>query len=183
VIVAGDIAGWAVPAPGAPDGSAALEARVRQLQMQVQLLEDKEAIRDLLMEYGRRLDSGDWPGYSRLFARQGTWTGSFGTATGPAEILAMLRKSVGAVPAYDPTKVRSFHLMTNCVIHIDGDRATATSRWTNFARSDDNKLVPRLAGRYEDVLVREDGKWRFLSRLAPRDIPNPETPAEAGKAP
>jgi len=119
----------------------------------------------------------------RLFAQKGTWTGSFGTATGPTEILAMLRKSLGSMPPYDPAKVRSFHLMTNCVIHLDGDRATATSRWTNFGRTEDNKLVPRLAGRYEDVFVRENGKWKFLSRLAPRDIPNPETPAEAGKAP
>jgi len=182
VLAVGIVGGWTAPALGAPNGPA-LEARVRRLEATVQLLQDKEAIRDLLIEYGRRLDTGDWAGYSQLFARQGTWSGSFGTATGPTEILAMLRKSLGAAPAYDPDKVRSFHLMTNCVIHIDGDRATASSRWTNFTRGDDNKPVPRLAGRYEDVLVREDGKWRFLSRQAPRDIPNPETPAQAGKAP
>lgn len=167
---------------GAARGSGALEARVHQLESRLQRLEDTDAIRDLLIEYGRLLDTGDWVGYSQLFARKGTWTGSFGTATGPTEILAMLRKSLGSIPPYDATKVRSFHLMTNCVIRIDGDRATATSRWTNFGRTDDNKLVPRLAGRYEDELVREDGRWKFLSRLAPRDIPNPETPAEAGKA-
>jgi 3-phenylpropionate/cinnamic acid dioxygenase small subunit len=149
----------------------------------LQRLEDKDEIHDLLMAYGQLLDDGDWVGYSQLFARQGTWTGSFGTATGPAEILAMLRKSLGATPPHDPNHVRSFHLMTNCVIRVAGDRATATSRWTNFARTDDNKLTPRLAGHYVDVLVREDGKWKFLTRQAPRDIPNPETPAEAGKAP
>jgi hypothetical protein len=165
------------------EGNTTVEARVHQLESRLQRLEDTDAIRDLLVEYGRLLDTGDWVGYSQLFARKGTWTGSFGTATGPTEILAMLRKSLGSMPPYDAAKVRSFHLMTNCVIHIEGDRATATSRWTNFGRTDDNKLLPRLAGRYEDVFVREDGKWKFLSRLAPRDIPNPETPAEAGKAP
>jgi hypothetical protein len=153
------------------------------VESRLQLLEDKDAIRDLLTDYGRLLDSSDWVGYSQLFARKGTWTGSFGTATGPDEILAMLRKSMGALPAYDPDKVRSLHLLTNYIVHVDGDRATATSRWTNFGRTDDNKLTPRLAGHYEDVLVREDGHWKFLSRLAPRDIPNPETAAEAGKAP
>jgi SnoaL-like domain len=170
-------------AAAADGGTAALEARVHQLEARLRSLEDTDAIRDLLIEYGQRLDTGDWVGYSQLFAQKGTWTGSFGTATGPTEILAMLKKSLGSIPPYDATKVRSFHLMTNCVIHLDGDRATATSRWTNFGRADDNKLVPRLAGRYEDVFVRENGKWKFLSRLAPRDIPNPETPAEAGKAP
>jgi 3-phenylpropionate/cinnamic acid dioxygenase small subunit len=165
-------------APG-PAGS----GRPGSLEARLQRLEDKDEIHDLLIEYGRLLDDGDWVGYSQLFARQGTWTGSFGTATGPAEILAMLRKSLGAAAPHDPNQVRSFHLMTNCVIRVEGDRATATSRWTNFARTDDNKLIPRLAGHYVDVLVREDGKWKFLTRQAPRDIPNPETPAEAGKAP
>jgi len=175
--------GWGSCHAADSAGSSALEARMHQLESRLRSLEDTDAIRDLLIEYGQRLDTGDWVGYSQLFAQKGTWTGSFGTATGPAEILAMLRKSLGSMPPHDPTKVRSFHLMTNCVVHLDGDRATATSRWTNFGRTEDNKLVPRLAGRYEDVFVRENGKWKFLSRLAPRDIPNPETPAEAGKAP
>jgi uncharacterized protein (TIGR02246 family) len=173
----------ALAAASSPSPSSAPRTGHPSLEGRLLLLEDKDAIRDLLTSYGKLLDSGDWVGYSKLFARQGTWTGSFGTATGPDEILAMLRKSMGAVPAYNPDKVRSLHLLTNYVIQVDGDRATATSRWTNFARTDDNKLVPRLAGHYEDVLVREDGRWKFLSRQAPRDIPNPETAAEAGKAP
>jgi hypothetical protein len=95
----------------------------------------------------------------------------------------MLQKSMGSPSAYDPNKVRSIHLMSNFSIHIDGERATATSKWTNFARTEDNKLVPRLAGHYNDTLLKEGGKWKFLTREAPRDIPNPETAAEAGKTP
>jgi hypothetical protein len=153
------------------------------LQARIQRLEDEEAIRNLLVEYGRLLDAHDLAGYSKLFAGEGAWTGSFGTAKGPEEILAMLQKSMGSMSAYDPNKVRSFHLMSNFSIHIDGERATATSKWTNFARTEDNKLVPRLAGHYNDTLLKEDGKWKFLTREAPRDIPNPETAAEAGKTP
>jgi 3-phenylpropionate/cinnamic acid dioxygenase small subunit len=174
-LLPGAVATAAPPAAG--------QGRPLSVAERLQRLEDKDAIQDLLIEYGRLLDDGDWVGYSQLFARKGTWTGSFGTATGPAEILAMLRKSLGSAPPHHSNEVRSFHLMTNCVIRIEGDRATATSRWTNFGRTDDNKLTPRLAGHYDDVLVREDGQWRFLTRQAPRDIPNPETPAEAGKAP
>jgi hypothetical protein len=154
-----------------------------ELQARVQKLEDEEAIRNLLVEYGRLLDAHDLAAYSKLFAREGVWTGSFGTAKGPEEILAMLQKSMGGASPYDPNKVRSIHLMSNFSIHVDGDRATATSKWTNFARSEDNKLIPRLAGHYNDTLVKEDGHWKFLSREAPRDIPNPETAAEAGKTP
>jgi hypothetical protein len=154
-----------------------------ELQARVQRLEDEEAIRNLLVEYGRLLDAHDLAGYSKLFAGAGVWTGSFGTAKGPDEIFAMLQKSMGSPSAYDPNKVRSIHLMSNFSIHIDGERATATSKWTNFARTEDNKLVPRLAGHYNDTLLKEDGKWKFLTREAPRDIPNPETAAEAGKTP
>jgi hypothetical protein len=154
-----------------------------ELQARVQRLEDEEAIRNLLVEYGRLLDAHDLAGYSALFAREGTWSGSFGTARGPQEILAMLQKSMGSASAYDPSKIRSIHLMTNISVHVEGERATSTSKWTNFGRTDDNKLMPRLAGHYNDALIKEDGHWKFLSREAPRDIPNPETAAEAGKAP
>ena len=154
-----------------------------ELQARVQRLEDEEAIRNLLVEYGRLLDAHDLAGYSKLFARRGAWTGSFGTATGPEEILAMLQKSMGSASGYDPNKIRSIHLMSNFSIHVVGERATATSKWTNFARTEDNKLVPRLAGHYNDTLLKEGGNWRFLSREAPRDIPNPEAAAEAGKTP
>lgn len=106
-----------------------------------------------------------------LFAKEGTWSGGIGTAKGPPAILKMLRKAFAKSKPYDPQHVRSFHLMTNFHIRVDGDRATATSKWTFFQRSADDKLVPRLSGHYDDVFIREDGQWKFLSRVAPRDIP------------
>jgi hypothetical protein len=143
------------------------------LESRIQKLEDEAAIRNLLVEYGHDLDTQDYAGYSKLFAKDGTWTGGIGSAQGPEGILAMLQKAFGKDPPYDPKKVRSFHLLTNFNIQVDGDRATARSKWTYFGRSDDNKLVPRLAGHYNDTFVREGGQWKFKSRVAPRDIPNP----------
>ncbi len=143
------------------------------LEARVQRLEDEEAIRNLLVEYGHDLDTLDLVAYSNLFAKEGTWSGGIGSAKGPAGILAMLQKATAKSPPYDPKKVRSFHLMTNFSIHVDGDRATAQSKWTFFGRTADNKLEPRLSGHYDDVFIREDGKWKFLSRVAPHDIPNP----------
>ncbi len=161
--VAGGAAAFAAPAPPARDRSS-LEARVQRL-------EDEEAIRNLLVEYGHDLDTGDLVAYSQLFAKEGTWSGGIGTAKGPPAILKMLRKAFAKSKPYDPQHVRSFHLMTNFHIRVDGDRATATSKWTFFQRSADDKLVPRLSGHYDDVFIREDGQWKFLSRVAPRDIP------------
>ena len=144
------------------------------LEARVQKLEDQEAIRNLLIEYGHDLDTLDLVAYSNLFAKEGTWKGGIGSAKGPAAILAMLQKATAKAPPYDPLKVRSFHMMTNAYIQVDGDRAKGRSKWTFFGRTDDNKVVPRLAGHYDDTFIREDGKWKFLSREAPHDIPNPD---------
>jgi SnoaL-like domain len=152
-----------------PAGAAAQSS----LEARVQRLEDEQAIRNLLVEYGHDLDTQDIVGYSKLFAKEGTWKGGIGSAQGPAGIQAMLQKALGKAPPYDPNKVRSFHLLTNFFIHVDGDRATARSKWTFFGRTEDNKLQPRLSGHYDDTFIREDGTWKFLSRVAPHDIPNP----------
>jgi len=175
-LVLSALAGGALVAMHAPPAAAESSA-ARSLAARVQRLEDEEAIRNLLVEYGHDLDTQNLVGYSNLFAKDGTWTGGIGSAQGPAGILAMLQKALAKAPPYDPNKVRSFHLMTNFYIHVDGNRATASSKWTFFARTPDNKLMPRLAGHYDDVFVREDGQWKFLSRVAPHDIPNP-TPGE-----
>lgn len=151
-----------------------LGAAANGLETRVQRLEDEQAIRQLLVEYGHDLDTLDLVAYSKLFAKEGTWKGGIGSAKGPDAILAMLQKATAKSPPYDPNKVRSFHLMTNFYIQVDGDRAKARSKWTFIGRSQDNKIEPRLAGHYDDTFIREDGKWKFLSREAPHDIPNPD---------
>jgi uncharacterized protein (TIGR02246 family) len=140
------------------------------LQARVRKLEDEAQIRHLLVEYGDALDTRDFTRYSQLFTKEGTWTGSLGTAKGPAAILALMLKSFKDSP-YDPKNVKTFHLDTNFLIRIDGDRATVLSKWTVFGRTQDNKLEPHLAGHYDDTIVRENGQWKFLSRVAVNDIP------------
>ena len=54
---------------------------------------------------------------------------------------------------------------------VDGDRATASSLWMHVRRGeDDHPLLPTLGG-YTDELIREDGRWRFLSRSVSPLIP------------
>ena len=134
-------------APAIAQGSRSLETRVKAI-------EDEQQIRDLLIEYGHDLDTKDYVAYGNLFAKNGTWDGSLGLHKGPADITAMLaRPSNGRTPApFDPKNVQSFHLMTNFKIQIDGDRATARSKWTFFTRSADKKPIPNLSGHYDDTL-------------------------------
>jgi 3-phenylpropionate/cinnamic acid dioxygenase small subunit len=143
---------------------------VSALQRRVQQLEDQEQIRTVLVQYGEYLDSRNYKGYASLFARDGVWSGGFGSATGPAEIEAMLEKNLArAEPGF--INKTSFHLMTTMVVEVDGDTATARSRYTFFTANPDNKPVPNLAGRYVDEFVREDGKWKIKRRTTHGVIP------------
>ena len=48
------------------------------------LLEEKDAIREVLAEYCFRLDGGDYDGMAALFTEDGTWDTAFGKGTGRA---------------------------------------------------------------------------------------------------
>jgi ketosteroid isomerase-like protein len=140
---------------------AALEARVRRL-------EDKDAIWRLFVAYKDRLDRRDFAGYAALFAEDGEWLGNLGKARGPAEIQALLERTMDPW-AGEATK--TFHLVGNPAIDVDGDRATAESMWCYLVRDENDRTVLSLLGHYEDVLVRAGDGWKFQRRVAYCDIP------------
>jgi 3-phenylpropionate/cinnamic acid dioxygenase small subunit len=147
-------------------GNAALERRV-------QGIEDEKQIRDLIVAYGLSLDTKDFSGYSDLFAKEGEWSGQLsGPASikGPENIRAAMEKNF-AERVYDPEHITNLHLISNVKIDLDGDRATGYSRWTVLSRNEKDEPYVRLSGRYDDVFIREDGRWKFLSRAALREIP------------
>jgi ketosteroid isomerase-like protein len=138
-----------------------LEARLRRL-------EDVEGIWQLLMDYRRLLDARDFAAYSRLFVEDGTWAGNLGEARGPAAIQALLERTL---EVYPDDSTRTYHLMCNPEIHVDGDRATSTSTWVFITRDESDQPVISLLGHYEDVLVRDGDHWRFQRRVAHLDVP------------
>ena len=74
---------------------------------------------------------------------------------------------------------RGVHLMTNEIIEVNGDRATAWSKWTYMIRTADNKPVPRLEGHYDDSSCVRTVEWKFLKRRTVwGDIPYSEPPRE-----
>jgi 3-phenylpropionate/cinnamic acid dioxygenase small subunit len=143
------------------------------LEQRIQRIEDEKQIRDVMVQYGRFLDEGDFAGYSQLFAREGTWSGTltgFTTVKGPENIRVTMEKAF-ADRKYDPEHITTIHVISNISIHVDGDRATGYSKYTVVSRNEKDEPFVRVAGRYEDVFIREDGQWKFLSRMAHRDIP------------
>ena len=144
--------------------------RSGSLEARIQHLEDTQEIRDLLTSYGRLLDAHDLAGYSHLFARNGEWVGGFGSAKGPAAIQALMEKNLGATPKGKPGS--TYHLLTNFLIDVTGDTATAWSRWSFTVTGADNQPSILYGGHYDDTLIREGGRWKFLRRVAVNDIPH-----------
>jgi uncharacterized protein (TIGR02246 family) len=149
-------------------GTAAAAAQTGSLESQLRRLQDKDEIQQLLLDYGRHLDARDLAAYAALFATDGEWVGGFGTVKGRSEIRAFMEKSLGT----GPNRGKSFHLMSNFVITVTGDTATAWSRWT-FVVPGERGAVISQAGRYDDSLVRENGAWKFKRRVASSDTAPP----------
>ena len=138
------------------------------LERRLQRLEDENEIRNLLLDYGRFLDGRDFKSYASLFARDGEWVGGFGTVAGPANIQAFMEKNMGT----GPNRRNDYHLLSNFVITVNGDTATAWSRWAFVVPGQSGASIAQ-AGRYDDTLVRENGRWRFKKRVASNDTAPP----------
>jgi uncharacterized protein (TIGR02246 family) len=138
------------------------------VEQRLQKLEDTEAIRNLLIDYGRALDKRDYKAYGALFAKDGSWKGGMGTATGPDAIASMVEAGFGRMSPslYE----KSNHMMTSFDVEINGNSATAWSRWTWVVVGASGKPQTERAGHYEDTLTRENGAWKFKSRQAFTEI-------------
>lgn len=132
----------------------------------LQRLEDLQAIHQLFVDYGDRLDAGDLEGYADLFTADGELLlGPLGRAQGRAAIVAMMRPTLVGLEG------RSFHQISNPRVQLDGDTATAVVMWTVIQVDDRGRPVLPMMGHHEDVLVRDEGRWRFRRRKGFVDIP------------
>jgi uncharacterized protein (TIGR02246 family) len=147
------------------------------IEERLKRLEDAEEIRRLVQQYRQRLDDNDLVAYGRLFAADGEWLGGTGYGKSPAGITAMLQERLAPRTS---DRQSSWHLLTDPVITVRGDRATGQLTWALVVRGEGDVPVLRLLGRYEDSYVREHGQWRFLSRIAQPDIPHRELKIPAG---
>lgn len=146
-----------------------MPADLEELRNRIAGLEDREEIRRLIQEYRRTLDERDLYSFSLLFAENGSWIGGLGEATGPEAIRRMLEANLDEnPPAPGPTL---FHLNTDPVITVEGERATAFTFWLHVRRMEGDTLSVPTLGYYNDLLTKEHGRWRFLRREARRCIP------------
>ena len=144
-------------------------ADLESLAKRVQVLEDREAIRALILAYGTAHDHRDYRTFASLFAQNGEWVGGLGSAKGPEAIFELMDRTIGHNP--QPNGSGTYHVLTNDDIEIDGDRASATTKWIYITPADDGSPKFVFLGHYNDKFIRENGVWKFLRREAPVDIP------------
>lgn len=126
---------------------------------------DRAEIDDLLSRYLFALDWQDPELYGDVFAPDGVLIWAGGTVNGRAAIVQELRnaraadeRTNAATPALRPFKRR--HFVSNFVVRIEGDRATARSLWFEFNNDNaDRRPYVGAYGHLEDELQRIDGRW------------------------
>ncbi|TAL01962.1 MAG: nuclear transport factor 2 family protein [Rhodospirillaceae bacterium] len=122
------------------------------------LLEDKDAIRDLLANYCFYTDRKNPDALVALFTEDCVYDGG---AFGRFEGRAALRGFMTA--AGDESRVR--HFTVNEVIAVKGDTATARSYFL-VLDSASAPPTPLFTGFYEDQFVRTGGRWLFKTRTS-----------------
>ena len=130
------------------------------LAARVQVLEDRDAVRALLVSYASTLDGRDFAAYEQLWAKDAEFIGgASNTAKGPAAIRDLLQGLLKVNAA--PVPGRDFHLVMNQTIDVTGDTATGFSRGTWVVTDPEKKLQISIIANYYDQFVRESGRWKF----------------------
>jgi ketosteroid isomerase-like protein len=154
VLVAG-ASGTVVAAQASKGGAQkSAEARLKEL-------EDRQAIHELLMNYGRTIDTRDFAAFARLWTDDAEYGGGKLQFKGPAAIRERLETSLKA----RPMPGRDWHFLMNETVTLNGDEATAVSLGAFFVRGESNKLESNSIAIYTDHLVRQDGVWKFKRRV------------------
>jgi hypothetical protein len=132
----------------------------------IPILEEKEAIRDLMSEYCFHIDNGEFQKFAALFTVDGIFeTGPLGKLQGRQAIHDFI---AAHVPRAGEGPARK-HCTLNHLIRVNGAEARADS-YIVVLRESSEGIIASLAGRYEDQLVKEESGWRFKVRKIHFDI-------------
>lgn len=110
-------------------------------------------IRRTLAEYCQHLDDGRFEEWAQVFSDDVTFAVMGQVAHGRDEVRRLVEPN-------QQTDSRGRHLLSEPLITVEGDRATATTDYCFVSSA----LQVLSAGRYHDVLVRDDDRWRISVR-------------------
>ena len=147
-------------------------AQAQRPETTQQTLLDRIQIEDLISSYYYNLGGGDAKAMRTYYTEEAELDVNGLTAKGPEDIEALY----GRIREGSTFSGGTFHmLLSNPLITVQGDRATAEFIWTGIM-NDSVKAPPRLQeqGREYDVLVKRGGQWRIAKRtiIADSGMPN-----------
>jgi len=123
-----------------------------------------EAVTKLIYTYAERIDAGDFAGVAELFEHATLTFEGFGDAvTGREAIEGLYTRSTRR---YEDGTPRTKHVMTNVMVDVADDGATAASRsYFTVLQAVPGALAlqPVIAGRYRHTFERVEGRWRVTT--------------------
>jgi ketosteroid isomerase-like protein len=123
-----------------------------------------EAITSLIYTYAERIDAGDFAAVAELLSHATLTFEGFGEAVNGRE--AIERVYTRSTRRYEDGTPKTKHVMTNVVVDVAEDGATAVSRsyYTVLqAVPGELALQPVIAGRYRHTYQKVDGHWRVAT--------------------
>jgi uncharacterized protein (TIGR02246 family) len=135
----------------------------------LQKLIDRAEIEELVTRYVTALDTLDADAYEGVFVEDGVYELPGGIVhKGRAairKIVTDLQAARDRNEAAGTPSPRLYHVMANSSIEIlDATSARHHSYAQTVRAADDGRFIVGFMGRYEDVLVKVDGRWLIQSR-------------------
>jgi ketosteroid isomerase-like protein len=123
-----------------------------------------EAITKLIYTYAERIDAGDFAGVAEVFAHATlTFDGFVDAVSGREDIAALYGRTTRR---YEDGTPRTKHVMTNVMVDVAEDGASASSRsyFTVLqAVPGELTLQPVIAGRYRHTYTQADEGWEIAT--------------------
>jgi 3-phenylpropionate/cinnamic acid dioxygenase small subunit len=146
-------------------------------------LEAESEIRHKLQTYMEVLGASDWDNYVNYFTRNAKLIMTEGTREGRDDIKE--RMSTAAVRLARAAQGRPVRkradLLSNIEIDVDGNTATAKSRFTFIAENDEGGFDVTGSGLYIDEWAREQGEWLIAARTVDYDLLRTARPPAAAE--
>jgi uncharacterized protein (TIGR02246 family) len=122
----------------------------------VERLVSIQEIRDLIARYAIHYDDKNWEAFATLWAEDAAFVANGVAFEGRGPMLEFLTTCL-------PDDYAGKHMNSQPLIELASDGETATARTDVVWISQD--FENRIVGRYDDVLVKRDGRWLFARRV------------------
>jgi hypothetical protein len=150
------------------DGTTNSQNQIGTIEARLRLVEDRQAIHDVIVRYCRGVDRSDSNLVLDAF-HDDAIDNHFGVVLPFREAIGTLKSArSGSLPS----KTTSMHNICNVLIDVDGDIARCESYVIVLVRipQGDSAIDWMHAGRYVDRFERRNGKWRIAYRTVVYDL-------------